>query len=1098
MNKKQSYVNFHCHSTFSILDAVGRIPELLKRAEEIGMPSLAITDHGSLNAISDLYLWAPKSKIKPIYGIEAYFIHDLDEWKIKKEEIALDKTKNNKEIKKYNHLILLAKNEEGLKNLYFLNFHSQKYNVYYKPRIDKKLLAAHSKGLICSTACMLGSIPQKILALYYQQQTQEQILNNLDLLNEVKFFKDTFGDDFYLEIQINELNEQKIINKVIFALAEKTNTKVIVTCDNHYIQKEHAVVRDVMMAIRSKTTLEEYGKKEDEEEVNDETQECRELYLKSAEELLESKNRLGYDFITDEMMEKCFETTLEINDKIKNIEIDTSTKLVKPKVEGDSFEFLKKNCNENFDKFVKDDENQTYRKRLDYELDIIKQKEIYDYLLLTKNIIDYASKDMMVGVGRGSAAGSLVCYLLGITKIDPVKYGLLFGRFISLNRKELPDIDSDFEDPELIKQHLATIYGEDNVAYVSTYTVFQMKSLVKDYCRVFNIANGDFTYPNELNKKIIEEIEGKVTYDGKIQEENDDIKLFEYEDYYKKSPAFKEFIDRNKNAGLIVSNLYNQVRQIGKHPAGTIVVDNLAEKQPLQFVKGKVQTSYTEGLINKNLGKMGFVKLDLLGLNTLKIINDAVKIISKNHKIDYNKLKDDIQPLKINEFDEKVYEHVFEKGNFAGIFQFSEQQMRDISQRIKPKSVKELGDIVAIVRPGPLSNGFHTMYMDRKEGLEKVQYLHPILEKCTKDTYGLLIYQEQIMQTSIYLAGMSEAESNDLRKVMSKIDKSGDKSKDLLELEEKFILGAEKNGCDLVQAKEIWDIMEKFSGYAFNLSHSICYAMTAFQCAWLKTYYPEEFYCSLLSNTEEKDEINEIISEAEKNGIKILPPDVNISEKEFTIKDNKIYFGLKTIAGLGDKAVEVIIAKRPYISVKDFAERTKSRAANKKVFQNLVLTNAFASFSPIEEIFKDYPQTKIFEGEIKKGLPRCEREILGFNISFKDEEEERKKKLIREFLKQGKMSNYKDVTMMSSNFYGKILGVEKKKTKTNKDMLKLRLEDIENQKMTAFVWDRTIKKIENTTAWQNLFYQDAIIFFNGKVNNYNGNNLLQIDSVYKL
>lgn len=1103
----EKYVNLHGHSTYSILDSVGYPGEIVKRAKEIGFKSIAITDHGNMNMVADLYLSAKEHDIKPIFGVEAYFIESLEAWKQLYDELSTSKKSlKDDRLRKYNHLILLAKNEEGLKNLYKLCFYGQRDGQYYKPRIDKKLLTEYSKGIICSAACIMGVAQRKIISLgYLEKKSYEDILNAVK--DDILFFKNLFKEDFYFEIQINELEEQKFCNSIMLRLAKEFNIKTIITNDSHYIKKEHNNARDVMMMIREKITSVELEQQEEEPEKNEKKEEsldCRELYLKTSDELKESAKRLKYDYLTDEVFEELFKNTLEIDEKIENIKIDTSTKLIRPSIgDIDSFEYLKKYCHESLQK--KADKHpyirnliEDYKNRLEYELSVIKQKEIYDYFLVMKEIIDYAKTQMLTGVGRGSAAGALICYLLDITKVDPLKYQLLFFRFINLARKELPDIDTDFEDPEIVKTHLFQKFGDTNVAYVSTYGTYQMKALLKDYCRAFGITEegeDKFFYANKLTNIIEHETNA---YQGN-NEENENFFLT-YEDYLAKSPTFKAFVTKNKEAEEIIRILYGQIRQIGKHAAGTIIVDDLLSKMPLQCVKGKVQTPYTEGLMNKNLGKMGFVKFDLLGLNTLKIINDALKLIAQQDEAKHNELLEQIHPDNIDFSDLKVYKTVFHDGNFLGVFQFSEQGMQALCKQIIPTRIEELSDIVALFRPGPLANGFHMSYIKRKFKREDVSYLDETLKSITERTHGLLIYQEQIMQAGMKLGKLAEAESNELRKLLVKLDKTLESSASdkLVEFKNKFIIGAKENNCTEEKATEIWDIMERFSGYAFNLSHSLCYAITAFQCAWLKTYYPLQFYCSLLTNTKDANDYESIISEMNKLKINILPPDINDSKDTFVIRNNNLLFALRSIQGIGEKTTKDLIDNQPYNSFEHFISK-KTRAINKKVISALTHTNCFSKFNSIGELMEKYPQysqVSLDSPYLIKELSKIERSLLKANVSFVSKEEKRKVDVIQKFISQGKVTNFKLLQGTETNFYGLVRSVEKKKTKNNKDMVKVRLEDLNRDQITLIIFEQSLRGIEKNGHLEDMIPIDEMILFTGKVSEFQNNKLLNLDKLY--
>lgn len=936
-------INLHQHSNFSILDAIPSPKEIVDKTVEYELPSVAITDHGNMNNYGIFYNECNKKGIKPILGCEFYHIKSLDLWNKKYSELfSVDKKGSKEEVKKLkrrNHLVLLVKNNNGFKNINQLIYYAYK-NMYYKPRIDRKLLEQYSDGLILCTACLGGEI--------------QSYLENKDIegaQKSVEFFKSIFKNDLYFEIQFNEIEAQRYVNLKMIELANRNKIKLVITQDNHYINPEDYKTHQTLLLLQNKKTYRDLKDNKD----GVWQFEAKELFYKNYKTLLESCKKYNPEITIKQFDEYC-ENTLEIDSKIEKFQIDTSIKLknIDSKIK-DKDEYLRKICL----KSLKEKKlGKEYLDRLNFELQVVKDKNLSNYFLIVSGIIDNAKNKMIVGAGRGSGSGSLINYLLKITEIDPIKYKLYFERFLSTQRKDYPDIDVDFENNDDVKNDLISRFGSD-VACISSYNTFQLFALLKDLGRVYGLESPDFF--DKLNKSIRIELAQSST-----KENEEEILNLDYETLINSSNTLKTFLDENDVIVNDLKNLLGKIRHIGKHAAGVIISDNLIQNQPTMIIDGILQTSLSEGVKDKDLSNFGFVKIDILGLKTLKVIDLCLKYIvnsnSYNHYEVYNRL---IHPDKINLEDKKVYDFVFNKFNLIGIFQFETDSIRSMIQRTNPDCFQDLVAINALFRPGPLASGMAYEYGDRKKGKININYFdNKIVQKVLEKTYGILCYQEQVMELGHYLGNLSLDDTNVLRKLLMKF-KKGDKKQDELEkLKKKFFIGAKNNGMIEENIKLLWENMIAFAAYGFNLAHSTAYSMIAYQTAWLKTYYPIQFYCALL-NVENIDNYEKIVNEMKRNNIPIKLIDLNNCEVDFSIKNNKIYWGLSKILGIGEKASFELVKARNVKSIKglkDFLLRRDIdwRICNKRIVETLIKINAFSDDNSkvLVEVFQEYNNFK--------------------------------------------------------------------------------------------------------------------------------------------
>lgn len=931
----KDFTSLHNHSHFSVMDGLSFPEEMIKTAKEKGLRSIAITDHGVAHAHADFYLSAKKHGVRAIFGVEAYVIDSLAAWKEAKdakEENDEDATNTGafKAAGKKGHLVILACNREGLSNLYQIIYKAHRDGFYGKPRMDKDMLRAHAKGLVASSACMGGVVSNKVW-----QYTRGECAW-ADVVEEAMAFDRIFGRGrFFLELQLNESPHQATINKALIQIHDETGIPLTCTTDSHYIKAEDWAHQEVLYMLRDKKTIATRGE--------DWSFDIRQLYIKSPDEMWESYLKFGASHIPEKTMLEAFENTLLIDSLVDVFEPDTKVHL--PAIKGisqDPFKELGERCiNELKRRGL--DQNERYTQQLLRELKVIRDKGFGNYFLLVQTMIQEAKKEMLVGPGRGSAAGSLVCYMLGITDLDPIKHDLLFERFLDENRVELPDIDVDYEDPDRAKKIMAQIYGEDNVAALTSYGTFQIKGLMKDLARVYDLDHNEV---NKINKKI--EAELRVLYssqDGIAKDKS--LLVITLDDVERVCPSFNEFCEKYPQPAAHFRRLYGRNRHVGRHAAGIIIGDNLPAETAIFKTRDKetggltTQASFTEGLVNKNISAMGFVKFDVLGLATLQVIHHAIRLVGAKlgrtpEDIWDNELSGDHLDLD----DQKVLKHVFHDGNFAGIFQFTNKGIRKVAKGIKPSNFKDVSAITALYRPGPLGSGMHKLYAGNKKQYlaGELKFEHPVLKEVLEPTYGCIIYQEQMLLLGSKMGLLNGKDTQRLRKLLLKRDRS--KLDSYLDAEEAYLHNEFLKGCEKNQwpkGEETWAMMKKFGGYGFNKAHSDAYSKVSMQTAWLATYHPLEFYSALLTKGQSGD-IQDYITDIKKAGIKVLPVDINESKAAHTVQEKSIRLSLRTVSGVGVSAIEKIIASAPYSDWFDFVKRS---GATKTAIQPLIMVGAF-------------------------------------------------------------------------------------------------------------------------------------------------------------
>jgi DNA polymerase-3 subunit alpha len=883
-----NFVHLHCHTEYSLLDGANKVDKMFERIKALNQPAVAMTDHGNMFGAIEFYREAKSRGIKPIIGCEIYVAPTS----------RFEKKGVDKGPKEYNnHLILLAMNNEGYRNLCKLVSLGYIEGFYYKPRIDKELLRELNGGLIALSACLQGEVSQ---ALNYGNYEKAKLA--------VEQYASIFGDRYYIEIQDNKLAEQEKVNRLLVELAKDTSIPVVATNDCHYGEQADYHAHDVLLCVQTGKTI------DDDNRLKIETDQ---LYLKSAEEMMQ-----GFDFCPGAV-----ERTVEIANRC-NVEIEFGKyhfpNFTPPKeISLDDYliELAHKGLEERLEGVTDPEVRKTYTERLDYELGVIIDMQFPGYFLVVADFINYAKQNgIPVGPGRGSSAGSLVAYAMRITDLDPIRHVLLFERFLNPERKSMPDIDVDFciRGRAQVIQYVKDKYGADRVAQIATFGTLKAKAAIKDVGRALGFS---FAEADSIAKLIPPPKQG---FDYPLTEA------------MKMEPRLSELMKNDLRVKTLMDHalrLEGLVRHASTHAAG-VVLSNLplVEHCPLFVDKeGGIVTQYEMTWVEK----IGLVKFDFLGLKTLTLIHDCLKLIeaARGVKVDIDRL-----PLD----DKKTYKTLCQ-GNTTGVFQLESTGIREMTVRIRPNCFEDLVAILALYRPGPLDSGMAEDFINRKSGKEKIKYLHPLLETILKDTYGVIVYQEQVMQTAQILAGYSMGDADILRRAMGKKD-----PEEMAAQRERFVSGAVAKGIDEKRATEIFDQMETFARYGFNKSHSAAYALVSYQTAYLKTHYPVEFMAALLtSEMGDTDKVIKNLADCRDKDIEVLAPDVNESGANFTPVGDKIRFGLAGVKNVGEKAVEVILESRakdgPFESLFDFCRRVDTTAVNRRVIESLIKCGAFDS-----------------------------------------------------------------------------------------------------------------------------------------------------------
>lgn len=875
------FVHLHVHTQYSLLDGANRIKDLIPKVKELGMDSIAITDHGAMYGVVDFYQQAVKEGVKPIIGCEVYVAartrHDRDP--------KLDARSH--------HLILLAETDEGYHNLVKIVSAGFVEGFYFKPRIDHEILRTYAKGLIALSACLGGEVPSYILN------------GEMDRAREVALqYRDIFGENnYFLELQSNGLEEQVIVNQGLIQLSKELGIPLVATNDAHYLRREDAKAQEILMCIQT-------GKKiTDEDRMQFSTDE---FYIKSPEEMKKSFSGI----------EGAIENTVQIARRC-NVKMEFgNTILPEFQTPGnmDHFEYLKQECNKGFEKRYGDADiqlQQTVTERLEYELDVIHRMGYVDYFLIVWDFIRYAKDHgIMVGPGRGSGAGSIAAYCLEITNIDSIKYNLLFERFLNPERISMPDFDIDFciERRQEVIDYVINKYGEDHVSQIITFGTLQPRAAIKDVGRALDVP---FSEVDAIAKLVPFKPGKPMTIDLALEMSP------ELREKYNQNPKVKEILD-------IANQLEGNPRHASTHAAGVVISkEPITEYVPVQKTDGNIVTQFTMGLLEQ----LGLLKMDFLGLRTLTVIRDALELIEKNHG-----LQIDIDQVDFD--DKKVYKMIAE-GKTEGVFQMESAGMTRFMTEFEPDCLEDIIAGIALYRPGPMDQ--IPTYVANKKNPGNVKYLHPKLEPILNVTYGCMVYQEQVMQIVRDLGGYTLGHSDLVRRAMSK------KKHDVMVKERvNFVNGCRENDIPEAAANKIFDQMMDFASYAFNKSHAAAYAVVAYQTAWLKYYYPVEFMAAMMNSfLTVPSKVSEYVSECRKIGIKVFPPDINLSDAKFTVKEGSIRFGLSVVKNAGFHVVEQIVAERtangPFQDFQDFCQRTSELNVNKRCIESFIKGGVFDS-----------------------------------------------------------------------------------------------------------------------------------------------------------
>ncbi len=868
-----SFTHLHVHSYYSLMDGLNSPLELVQAAKAAGQTAIAITDHGTLSSHREMQIACREEGIKPILGVEAY-ISPTDRF---------DKSsKTDKSIQAYNHIILLAKNKKGLENINTLQEIAWNEGFYHKPRIDREILNEYSEGIIVLSGCLNGLISKAIEKGEFSEAKMV-----------LKDFQKTFGKDFYVEVQSHNPEE---INSKLLELADELGIKAVATGDAHFAKEEDRVLEEAMLILSTSPKMDKDADFEMSRQIKDINDRLNYLYpdrrisFQDYNLFIQSRSEIEADFNKAGITRKdIYENTMEIADKIGEYDFNSGLDLL-PVPKTDADQKLSQMASEGLKRLNLVD--QVYLERLKEELSVIKDKSFASYFLVVADMINWAKEnDIKVGPGRGSAAGSLVCYALGITDVDPIKYDLLFFRFINPERNDFPDIDTDFEDRRRkeVKDYLKKKFK--HVASISTYTYFKDKGVIRDAARVFMVPLSDV---NRAMKSI-------DTFEDFIE-----------------SPNTKEFRNKYPEVVWLADRLRGRIRSVGVHAAGVVVAkDDLRKYAPVEsradasdLVSGRIPVVAYD---MDTVADIGLIKLDALGLKTLSVISDTLASIKKRTGKDIN-----LSELSLD--DANVYK-VLSDGYTKGVFQAEATPYTNLLIKMGVDKFEDLAASNALVRPGAM-NTVGASYIKRKHGDEAVQFIHPIMKPFTENTYGVIIYQEQVMQACVHLGGMTWSEADKVRKIIGKKKDA----KEFDEFKDRFIDGASKH-ISKKQAETLWHTFEAHAGYSFNRSHAVAYSMLSYYTAWLKTYYPLEFMFSILKNENDKDARTEYLIEAKRLGLSVKLPHINESDIYFSLQGESIRFGLAEVKFISDSIANKIIDKRPYRDYAEFIEKASSKGS---------------------------------------------------------------------------------------------------------------------------------------------------------------------------
>ncbi|HOD93688.1 MAG TPA: DNA polymerase III subunit alpha [Clostridia bacterium] len=1042
------FVHLHVHTEFSLLDGSTRIPDMVSKAKEMGMKAVAITDHGVMYGILQLYKSCISVGIKPIIGCEVYTARRKRTDKVH----GLDSTQG--------HLVLLAKDNNGLHNIMKIVSSSFVDGYYYKPRVDKELLREYSEGVIALSACLSGEIPEAILDKDYER-ARAKALEYIDIFGK---------DNFYLELQYNKIPEQTLVNQQLIKLSNELKIPLVATNDVHYLEKQDAKAHDLLLCIQTAKTVDEENRMRFPSD---------EFYFKSKEEMVRDFSNIPEAVTnTQRIADMC-----NVNFKLDEMHLP---KFPLPE-NTDHYEYMKNIVFTGLRRRYKDQLTQTHIQRAEYELEVINNMKYIDYFLITADFINFAKTNgIPVGPGRGSAAGSIVAYAMNITNVDPIKYNLLFERFLNPARISLPDIDVDFcyERRSEVIDYVKNKYGSDKVCQIITFGTMAARGVIKDVGRALNLP---YALCDKISKMIPNELKMKI---DKALEVNPELAK-----EYETDPSVKELID-------MARRLEGISRHSGIHAAGVVITDNPVK----EYIP--IQTSDDDSMVTQfpmeNLEELGLLKVDFLGLRTLTVIKDCIDLVKINHNREI-----DFDSMEYN--DKNVFEYI-SLGNTSGIFQLESAGMTDFMKRFKPESIEDITLGISIYRPGPMQ--FIDMCLRNKNNPEGTVYEHEILKPILKDTYGCMIYQEQIMQICRDMAGYSMGGSDLVRKMMAKKKMSA-----LLKEKDNFVKGAEKNKVPTSVANKVFDEMIDFGNYAFNKSHGVAYAYISYQTAFLKCYYPVEFMAATMNSfITAREKLAEYIEECKSINICVLPPSINKSNTKFTVEGKNIRYPLAAINGVGIKACETIVKNRNdeglFKSFIDFVKRINKSDVNKKCLEGFIKAGAFDGlgknrcelYSCYEEVVDSISeqQKKNLEGQMSLFALMDDATEYDYDIKKRDEFDLSKKLIMekevlglymtgnpldeyRVVLKEMNLfkcscknidSEEEDHTGLNDNEKVKVAGIinsiQRKLTKNNEMMAFLIIEDLYDT-LEVIVFPRTLEK------YASLLIPEKKIIINGRI-----------------
>lgn len=878
------FVHLHCHTEYSLLDGAIKIKDLCQKTVDFGLSAVTITDHGNLFGALNFYSKAKEFGLKPIVGCEVY---------VAPKHRKLKDARSASEAGY--HLVLLAQNNQGYQNLIKLVSAGFLEGFYYKPRVDKELLAQWSSGLIALSACLKGEIP-----FFLMKNDFDSARKSLDE------YLAMFPDRFYLELQANGIPQQEELNQKLLELAEDRQLPIVATNDCHYLTAQDAEAHDVLLCIQTNSCV------TDKNRMRFNTDK---LYYRPPQEMTQAFSHCPQAIENTKKIADCCNLEIELGQHHFPVYKVQQGQNLEEEFRQMAQQGLQKRLQETNYQI----EESIYWDRLQEELEIICKKGFAGYFLIVQDFINWSkSQGIPVGPGRGSAAGSLVAYCLKITNLDPIRYGLLFERFLNVERESLPDIDVDFcyNRREEVIRYVTQKYGHDNVAQITTFGTMKARAAVRDVGRALGMS---FSETDKIAKLIPEE--PKMTIDKALKQEPDLAKKAKQEE------NIGQLIDISKR-------LEGLARHASTHAAGIVISDKpMEEYLPLYLgKKGEVVTQYDM----KQVEKVGLIKFDFLGLKTLTVINDTLKLAQEN-----NKEIPDLDKLPLD--DSQTFDLLC-KGQTNGVFQLESSGMRNVLTELKPNCFEDVIALLALYRPGPLESGMVTDFIQRKHGEKEVEYPHPWLEPILKQTYGVILYQEQVMQIASKLANYSLGDGDILRRAMGKKDPAV-----MAKQRNKFLEGAKENDLKPETANYIFDLIEKFAGYGFNKSHSAAYALISYQTAYLKTHYPLEFMAALItSEVNNTDKVISHINACREEGIQVKMPDINKSKYPFTVEDDSLRYGLSGIKNVGEKAIQEIIKERekngPFKSLMDFCQRLRSAKLSKKVLESLIKSGAMDCF----------------------------------------------------------------------------------------------------------------------------------------------------------